>query len=114
MQRRASSWNGAVMACVGQAVMQRVQEPQRFFSGASGFQFQGRQDFGEENPVAKFAADDVGVFADKAQAGALGEIAFEHRAGVHIPKRARVCAAEFIHEWRSTISSVRPARRGSR
>ena len=36
MQRRASSWNGAVMAAVGQAAMQRVQEPQRFFSGASG------------------------------------------------------------------------------
>ena len=39
MQRRASSWNGAVMAFVGQAVMQREQEPQRFFSGASGANF---------------------------------------------------------------------------
>ena len=36
MQRRASSWKGAVIACVGQAVMQRVQEPHRFFSAASG------------------------------------------------------------------------------
>src|SRR5829696_9006869 len=36
MQRRASSWNGATIAAVGQAVKQRVQEPHRFFSGGSG------------------------------------------------------------------------------
>ena len=36
MQRRASSSNGARIASVGHAAMQRVQLPQRFFSGGSG------------------------------------------------------------------------------
>jgi len=51
-----------------------------------GFQFKGSDDFGEENPVAKFAADEAGVFANEAKAGALGQGAFEERARVHVPK----------------------------
>src|SRR5204863_65318 len=35
MQRRASNSNGAVMAAVGQAEIQRAQEPHRFCSGSS-------------------------------------------------------------------------------
>jgi hypothetical protein len=36
MQRRASSWNGAVIAPVGQASMQLVHLPQWLRSGSSG------------------------------------------------------------------------------
>ena len=53
------------------------------------FEFQRRQDFRKKNPVAEFAADEIRVLADKAESGALREIAFQNRPGVHIPKRAR-------------------------
>src|SRR5262249_3465843 len=36
IQRRASNWKGLVIALVGQAVIQRLQEPHRFFSALSG------------------------------------------------------------------------------
>ncbi len=52
----------------------------------------------EQNPVAESPADDVGVFADEPESGALGKIAFQHRPGVHVPQRPRFRAAELIHE----------------
>ena len=62
------------------------------------FHFQGRDDFGEEGPVAKLAADEVGVSADETESGALRQVAFEQRAGIHIPERARARAAESVHK----------------
>ena len=63
-----------------------------------GFQFQGGDNFRQENPVAEFAADDIGVLADKAQTGELGEVTLQQRAGVHVPQRARFRRAKLIHE----------------
>lgn len=51
-----------------------------------GGQFCGSEDFGEEEPVAKRAADEVGVFSDEANAGALGKVSFEDGSGVDIPE----------------------------
>ena len=39
----------------------------------------------EEKPIAQFPADQVGVLADKAQTGALREIAFQQGPGIDIP-----------------------------
>ena len=49
-------------------------------------EFCGGEDFGEEEPVAEGAADEVGVFSDEADAGALGEVSFEDGAGVDVPE----------------------------
>ena len=98
MQRRASSWNGrgdgvggaggdAARAFAAMILLRRVR-----------FQFQRRDDFREQNPVAELPADDIGVLADKAESGALGEVAFQQRPGVHIPQRAGSGAAKLIHE----------------
>src|SRR5258706_9928606 len=38
------------------------------------------------------------VFANKSQAGTLGKIPFQQRAGVDVPKRARGCATDVIYE----------------
>ena len=56
------------------------------FFGRVGGQFGGGEDFGEEEPVAEGAADEVGVFSDEADAGALGEVSFEDGAGVDVPE----------------------------
>src|SRR5262249_44541789 len=56
-----------------------------FFWGI-GIKLVGSDDFREEDPIAEPAADEVRVFADKAQASALGEIPLKERAGVHIPQ----------------------------
>ena len=45
-----------------------------------------RKNFGEENPVAEFTADEIGVLADEADSGALGEIAFQDGASIHVPE----------------------------
>ncbi len=87
MQRRASSWNGAGMALVGQAVMQRVQWPQWFFSSASGSSSSVVMISERKIQLPQAAADEVGVLADEAKAGALREVAFQQRPGVHIPER---------------------------
>ena len=62
-------------------------------------QFQRRDDFAEENPIAEPAADEIGVFADEAEAGALRQVAFEQRTRVHIPEGARPCAAKPVHKF---------------
>lgn len=57
-----------------------------------GGEFCGGEDFGEEEPVAKGAADEVGVFSDEADASALGEVSFEEGSGVDVPEGVgRVC-----------------------
>ena len=67
--------------------------PATVFSGGSPVQLQGGKDLGEKDPVPKLAADEIGVFADEAQARPLGQVTFEDRPGVDIPKRARGGAA---------------------
>ena len=66
------------------------------FFGSVGFEFEGGEDFGEEEPVAEGAADEVGVFADEAEAGALGEVAFEDGAGIDVPEGAGAGSAEVV------------------
>jgi hypothetical protein len=50
------------------------------------FKFQGGDDLGEEKPVAQFSVDEVGVFADEPEAGALSEVAFQKWAGIDVPQ----------------------------
>ena len=57
-------------------------------------QLERGDDLAQKNPVPQRSADEVGVFADEAQPGALGEIPFEQRAGIDIPERASARAAE--------------------
>ena len=54
----------------------------------------GGEDLGDEKPVAESAADEVGVFADKAKAGALAKVALEDRPGIDVPKRSGILAGE--------------------
>ena len=49
-------------------------------------EFGGGEDFGEEEPVAEGAADEVGVFSDEANAGALSKVSFKNGTSVNIPK----------------------------
>ena len=56
-----------------------------FFRRVGG-EFGGGEDFGEEEPVAEGAADEVGVFSDEADAGALGEVSFEDGTGIDVPE----------------------------
>ena len=56
-----------------------------FFRRVGG-KFGGGEDFGEEEPVAEGAADEVGVFSDEADAGALGEVSFENGVGIDVPE----------------------------
>ena len=60
-------------------------------------QLGGGEDFGDEKPVAEPAADEVGVFANEAKAGALAKVALEDRPGVHVPKRSHALADERLH-----------------
>ena len=43
------------------------------------------------------------MLADESQPGALREIAFQQRPGVHIPERARALAAQFVYELRELL-----------
>ena len=61
-----------------------------------GREFKRGYDFGEEEPVAELAADEIRVLADEAKPGTLGEVAFEEGAGIDVPKAAGVRAAEFV------------------
>ncbi len=91
------------MASVGQAADAAGAGAATVFFRRVGREFEGGEDFGEKNPVAEPAADEVGVLADEAQAGALGEVAFEQRAGVHVPQRAGSRAAELVDEFREGL-----------
>ncbi len=68
MQRRASSSHGATMASVGHTSIQAVQLPQCSVAGASAGQRQVGVELAEKKPGAGAAMDQVGVFADPAQA----------------------------------------------
>ena len=82
MQRRASSWKGAGKALVGQTSRQAWQVPQVVGLRRVRRQFQRRQDRPQEQPRAELAADQVGVLALPAEAGALGQRLFQQGRGV--------------------------------
>ena len=100
MQRRASSLNGAVIAPVGQAARQRVHEPQWFFSGVSGARSRVVMIWARKIQFAQSSADEIGVFTGETKAGALGQVALEQWAGIHVPQRPRARAAELVQEFR--------------
>jgi len=52
--------------------------------GRIGIEVEAEQDFGEEEVGARARVDEAGIFADPAEAGALGEVAFEQGAGVGV------------------------------
>ena len=54
----------------------------------------GGEDFGNEKPVAEPSADEVGVFADEAKAGALAKVALEDRPSIDVPKRTGTLTGE--------------------
>ncbi len=56
------------------------------------------EDLGEEEPVAEGSGDEIGVAADESDAGALGEIAFEKRAGIDIPQGAVFRPGQSVEE----------------
>ena len=68
-------------------------------------EFHGGDDLGEENPVAKPAADEIGVFADETEASALSEVAFEQWPRIHIPKGARPGGPEPVHRFSQQIQA---------
>lgn len=76
------------------------------FFGCVGGKFQRGDDFRKENPVAKTAADEVGVFADKAESSALGEVAFKKRAGVDVPERAVGFAAKSVEQFGELLQAA--------
>jgi len=55
------------------------------FLGRIRVKFERRDDFRQEQPVAEASADEIRVLADKSQPGALREVAFQNRPGVHVP-----------------------------
>ena len=84
----ASSTRGSTSAPVGQASRHRVQVPQRSSSkGESG----GKREVGEhgadEEKGARPGPNEHRVLADPSQAGALGQLALRHRAGVDVGMR---------------------------
>jgi hypothetical protein len=70
------------MAPVGQASRQARQRPQCGVAGAVHRQRQVDIEFAEKEPGARLAVDQVGVFADPAQAGLLRQGFLHHRGRV--------------------------------
>ncbi len=64
--------------------------------GRVGSEFKGRKNLGNEEPVAKPTADQVGVFADKAEAGFLTKRTFEDRPGIDIGACSCAGASELL------------------
>lgn len=56
-----------------------------FFRGVWS-QFKRSDDFREEEPVAHPPADQIGVLADKSQAGSLRQVPLQERSRVHVPQ----------------------------
>ena len=83
------------MALVGQAVRQRVQFPQWFFSGGSGASSKVVRISARKIQLPT-PADDVGVLAHETKAGALREVTLQQRPGVHVPERTRLRAAKLV------------------
>ena len=67
--------------------------------GRVRFEFECRNNFRQEDPIAEFPADEVRMLADETKAGPLRQIAFEEWSGIHIPKGLRVLASESIDEF---------------
>ena len=62
------------------------------------FQFECGDNLRQQDPVAEAPADDIGVFADETNSGALSKVTFQQRPGIHIPKRMHFRATKLIHE----------------
>ena len=77
-------------------------------------EFGGGEDFGDKKPVAEPAADEVGVFADEAEAGALAKVALEDWPGVHVPKRTGTVAGERLDALGQLAKRLGQVRRGNR
>jgi len=60
------------------------------------FQLKIGDNLRKKNPVAESAADEIRVFANESQSGALGQVAFEHRTSIHIPQRMGAFTAQFV------------------
>jgi hypothetical protein len=60
------------------------------------FQLKAGDNLRKKNPVAESAADEIRVFSDESQSGTLGQVAFEHRTGIHIPQGTGALAAQFV------------------
>ena len=63
------------------------------------WKFKSGDNLGNEKPVSEGTADEVGVFPGEPKTGALGEIAFEERAGIDIPETFRFWSADGVHEF---------------
>ena len=61
-------------------------------------QFQGGEDFRQEQPVAQPAADQIGVLARETQAGALGRVALQQGPRVGVTQRDHAVPAELPDE----------------
>ena len=84
MHRRASNRCAAVIAPVGQAVMQRSHVPQRSGTGSSGGNSSVVKISARKNQVPSRLIDKHGAFAVPANASLRGMIPFQHRPGVDI------------------------------
>ena len=82
MQRRASRRYGATIACVGQMSMQAPQLPQWALAGASAGSARSTKIFAQEEHRTGVARQRQRVLAAPAQAGARGQLDFEHRRRV--------------------------------
>lgn len=56
--------------------------------GGVGFEVEGGKYLGKEDPIAVAAADEIGVLANEAEAGALGNVTLEDGAGIDVPQGA--------------------------
>ena len=82
MQRRASSWCGAVMAPVGQAGMQARAGAAVRAGGFVDGQRQVGEDLADEEVRAGIARDEIGVLAYPPEAGVARQRLLEHGPGV--------------------------------
>ena len=69
-------------------------------------QFERGDDFRDKNPIPQLPADEVGMLAHEAKSGALRKIAFKQRAGVHVPKRPGIGAAEIVHKGGQLLKAL--------
>jgi hypothetical protein len=85
MQRLESIVRSSRMASVGQASMQRRHEPQwSVCTGGSGSSSTSSNVSPKQEVRSVTGRDQAGVFANPAQAGLLGEIAFQDGAGIGV------------------------------
>jgi hypothetical protein len=102
---------GPVIAPVGQALMQRVQEPVVPLR-LIGRQFQGGDDLRKEKPIPELTTDQVRVLADKTEARSLREIR-SSSGPVSTYQSERVPCPPSSSTNAPTASAARPGRRDS-